>query len=379
MKVLDRETIQSRLMLNMRARDSEITYFGPGPIRAFFYAIAVELQHLYYRMFRADLKQDPLRAVGTDLDEIGQARGVTRLGASQSSAILTFTGTIGTLVPSGFQVRSLTGQIYTTLEAKTVAADSSNPGATGIIKVVAQSVNSGATSAAATGTITQIVSFASITGGTLRSVTNEAASVGGVDAETDDQYRSRVVHYLASLNQGTRAFYTAAVRTADSTVVRTIVGRTGDPHTVKLLVVSRSGATYSGGSLSSIAAAIGPQIPVLATVSVENIMFTTVDISFTGTIKSGYVTRDVIEQVVRRLNSYLDWSQWPLQTDVQWDNLLTIVSETPGIDKIKTFSPTNDTAVAASSLPKLASVSFIDATSAQATVLSGVTGDFPVV
>lgn len=378
MKVLDRTTIQTRLLLSMRARDSEITYFGPGPIRAFFYAIAVELQHLYYRLFRADLKQDPLRAVGTDLDEIGQSRGISRLGASQSSAVLTFTGTVGTTIVSTFQVRTTSGQIYATTEGGTIVADSDNPGTNAPMKLLAQSVSSGSVSAAGQGTINQVVSFTGISGGTLQSVVNEAPSVGGADAETDDQYRSRIVNYLATLNQGTRAFYEATARTIDSTVVRTIVGRSAEPHTIKLLLVSRSGASYSTPQLTSMASALGPLVPVLAMVSVGNVVFTPITVVITGTIKSGFVVRDVIEQAARRLNQYMDWSQWPLSTDVQWDNLLAIVSTTDGIDDIKSFSPLRDVSVAANSLPKLTSISFTDATSLQVTTLSAITGDFPV-
>lgn len=88
MQLYDRSTLINRMIQAVRARTNAITYFGPGPFRAFLYAVAAEIQHLYYQLFKVEQKLDLLTATGDALDNYGSARGLTRLGASQSSVLV---------------------------------------------------------------------------------------------------------------------------------------------------------------------------------------------------------------------------------------------------------------------------------------------------
>lgn len=88
MQLYDRGTIIERMIQGIRARTSTITYFGPGPFRAFLYAVAGEVQQLYYKLYKVEQKLDFMSAGGTALDSYGQGRGLTRLGASSASALI---------------------------------------------------------------------------------------------------------------------------------------------------------------------------------------------------------------------------------------------------------------------------------------------------
>ena len=378
MQVFERSQLQSRMLLNMRAQDPSITYFGPGPIRAFFYAVAVEIQHLYYRLFRADLKQDALRAIGSDLDAIGASRGVTRLGPSPSSVILSFTGTVGTVIPAAFQVNSTSGIQYQTSEVGQIVATVTPAQATDTVKIIAQSTTSGAASMVAQGTVTQVVSYTAVSGGTLNSVTNLAPSAGGVDLESDDQYRARIVEYLASINQGTRAFYDAQIKQADPTVVRTFIGRSTDPHAVVALVAARSGATYNSTQLQAIATVVGPNLPVTTALTVSNMAWQSIDVTILGTLNSGFTATQVILTIAANLNQYLNWSTWTFNADIQWDNLLALAVNAAGVANIISFTPSVDIPLTNGVLPKLSSISFTDAATSQTTTVSGIISDFPV-
>ena len=367
------------MIRNMRARSPELTYFGPGPLRAFLYAVAVELQHLYYRLFRADLKQDALRALGSDLDDLAAARGVTRLGAAAASAVLQFTGTLGTVIPIGFQVQSSTGVTYSTTESGTITQDSSNPGTSGIVKLIAQSTSLGAGSQIPRGSLTLMVNAGNVTGGTLSAVTNLAPSVGGGDAETDELLRSRVINQLAVLNQGTRAFYETQLRLLDPTIVRVYVGRGLGLRSVRVAIVARSGALYTNNALSSLATSLSPYVPAQTSVEMTNLIFTPITVSFTGSMLPGYADRDVTEQIARNISAFMDWTLWPFGQTVHWSDLEALVLNTTGVDTLvaSSFVPALDTPIPANSLPRLTSITFTDVTTSTTTTLGSLTAQFP--
>lgn len=379
MKVFERTDLQTRMIRNMRARSPELTYFGPGPLRAFLYAVAVELQHLYYRLFRADLKQDALRALGSDLDDLAAARGVTRLGAAAASAVLQFTGTLGTVIPIGFQVQSSTGVTYSTTESGTITQDSSNPGTSGIVKLIAQSTSLGAGSQIPRGSLTLMVNAGNVTGGTLSAVTNLAPSVGGGDAETDELLRSRVINQLAVLNQGTRAFYETQLRLLDPTIVRVYVGRGLGLRSVRVAIVARSGALYTNNALSSLATSLSPYVPAQTSVEMTNLIFTPITVSFTGSMLPGYADRDVTEQIARNISAFMDWTLWPFGQTVHWSDLEALVLNTTGVDTLvaSSFVPALDTPIPANSLPRLTSITFTDVTTSTTTTLGSLTAQFP--
>lgn len=118
MQVYTRNTLIDRMIVAMRAESNDITYFGPGPTRSLLSAVAGELQHLYYSVYQTEQANSALSASGDALDAQAAERGLTRLGASAASALVTIevsatvTGT-GTISTSGTTVNG-TGTLFLT-------------------------------------------------------------------------------------------------------------------------------------------------------------------------------------------------------------------------------------------------------------------------
>lgn len=88
MQLLTRSAIIDRMIQAVRSQTATITYFGPGPFRAFLYAVAAEAQHLYFKLFQVEQKLDVLSATGEALDAFGAGRGLPRQAATASSVLL---------------------------------------------------------------------------------------------------------------------------------------------------------------------------------------------------------------------------------------------------------------------------------------------------
>jgi uncharacterized phage protein gp47/JayE len=87
-QLYDRSTLIDRMIQAVRSQTSAITYFGPGPFRAFLYAVAGEVQQVYFKLFKVEQKLDLLVASGEDLDNHAEGRGLARLGGSSASVVI---------------------------------------------------------------------------------------------------------------------------------------------------------------------------------------------------------------------------------------------------------------------------------------------------
>lgn len=123
---------------------------------------------------------NPSAATGITLSNLVQLNGITRLPATSSRALLSITGTSGTLIPAGSLISTLdTGDQFTTEIDLTL-----NGGGTG--SVFASAVLTGEINAL-TGTLTIIDT--PITG--WDTVTNSADATVGTNEETDVELRAR--------------------------------------------------------------------------------------------------------------------------------------------------------------------------------------------
>lgn len=131
------------------------------------------------------------------LDDMGYIYGVTRGGASNTSAYVTFTGTPGYVVSAGTTVSDGT---YTYVVQTSATLDSS--GSSGNVYVLASTSGSWAVAA---GSITQVTS--SVPSGYTLAVTNSAAGTpGDSSGESDTSYRARIIASGAGSCQSTPRF-----------------------------------------------------------------------------------------------------------------------------------------------------------------------------
>lgn len=148
---------------------------------------------------------------GTGLDNVGQYLTITRRPAVKSKGILTIKGVDGTKIPKGFRVTTKSGVIFETTDDAVIA--------NGQVDVAIVSVAAGKSNNVAENAVTEIVnpSFG------INSIINVKATEGGLDTETDKEFRER---YKKSYSRGggsTVPALTAALLDIDSVVDAEVV------------------------------------------------------------------------------------------------------------------------------------------------------------
>ena len=131
-------------------------------------------------------------SVGTSLYNLGKSIGLSLLPAQKATGYVTFSGTAGTVIPSGFLVKTVAGLQYAVMTEGRIEAS-------GSVTLPVQAVETGADYNASAGTVKEIVN--PLDG--VASCTNSAAVDGGRGRETDEEFRDRYyqsVDYAGGVN-----------------------------------------------------------------------------------------------------------------------------------------------------------------------------------
>lgn len=131
-----------------------------------------------------------LKAEGVPLDQKAAFYGLTRKQASKAVGQVTFNGTIGTVIPTGYQMRTADSIVFTVDNGATLTSTSIT------LDVTAQ--ESGESGNVEAGSIT--ISVTPLPG--ITSFSNSSETAGGESRETDSELRQRI---NASLETGSGA------------------------------------------------------------------------------------------------------------------------------------------------------------------------------
>lgn len=145
-------------------------------------------------------------AEGSSLDNVGQYLTITRRPATKSKGIITIYGDDNTIVDKGFKVATKNGLIFETLEPVEING--------GQVDVPIASIIMGKGTNVDKETITEIVNP---TFGVDR-VTNVKETKGGMDVETDKEFRERYKKSYSRVGGSTVPAMTAALLDIDSVV-----------------------------------------------------------------------------------------------------------------------------------------------------------------
>lgn len=161
------------------------------------HGLGVEVEHLAYQVFKAQLNAYLLRATGSALDNHGADWGLTRRTATKAVGEVTVThSATGTVVQGTRYAKPATTSASRVLFE--VTADTAVTGA-GTTVVPARAVLAGSAGNVSSGTITEIVTSNSV----ITAVTNAGAFSGGQDREGDDSFRQRILAKVEGLSRGT--------------------------------------------------------------------------------------------------------------------------------------------------------------------------------
>ena len=269
-----------------------------------------------------------LTAKGDDLDKVGADYGIPRKQDAQAIVYLEIEGDEGAVINS--TVKAIYNNlIYTVQEYKEI--DSS-----GVATVKAICETKGSIGNVPANTIIEFVT--DYTG--LTSVTNPEPAYDGFDKEDDDTYRARILEYLAedavNCNEAQYKQWAESVTGVKKAVVKG--AETVGAGNVGIYIASSSGAV-SDELKQAVRDYIEARQFINATLLVNNLTYTDIDVSATVTLKSGYTTTEVEEEFSTLLAEYLN----TVTNTVSYFKVSDLLYACSGIEDITSYTLNNDT------------------------------------
>ena len=166
-------------------------------IRQSAYAVGMELDELYFQIWRAERATYIKKAYGQALDDRGADFGVTRRPARKAIGTARFTTTTAATIPIGTLISAPATTARDRIQFVTLAAIAA--GGAGTYDVAIESLLTGSEGNLANSAITQIDT--AIAG--VSAVTNPAATTLGRAVEDDDTYRERILATIDGLSKAT--------------------------------------------------------------------------------------------------------------------------------------------------------------------------------
>jgi len=316
------------------AGQSKVTFLGLESVaRGILSAVKNVLFELWNDLFQQKRKMFLDTSQGSDLVALGAKLGLTINGASKSSNILLFNGPTGTVIVSGTAVKSIISgeQVVTTEE---IILGKSNLLVGDVISnsignaVLAESSNTGKNTKVGVNELTQLV--VPISGVT---VTNLVPSVGGEDAESDEVFRERIKNYIKVLNQGTKGFYSALAKTAESSINKVLVKSDPVNMGVKLYLLKNSFAQYTNTELLAIAASVYDNQRACSNVKCLNVSIKSISVVFDyegdGTTSQDTAFSLAASGIANYIESKVDFA-----ATIIYNDILNIILDTTGIKKL---------------------------------------------
>jgi len=235
-----------------------------SPMNMALAPVSIELAEVYRQLeamlYRNRLVGPPGQvAVGSDLDAVGDERGIYRLGGVEATGIVRFLGPAATLIAANTVVTTLgpNQRRFTVDHAAVIPAE-------GQIDVSATAIAVGTTSNVPAGAI-QLLEVPI----TRTRVTNPDPFTGGVNVEDDDTYRARIVEFVRDPPNGSNpAQYRKWARdipgVGGAITLRPGEPDAGPPGTVDLYIVDLLMLPASIALCDQVQAYIAPGREVLA-------------------------------------------------------------------------------------------------------------------
>lgn len=267
--------------------------------------------------------------------------GVTPLPATASTGNVTlsrFTPTSQALIPFGSLVQTADGT-----QKYSVTINVSNPAytaggyviaaGTASVTVPVQAVAAGYAGNAQAGQVTSLTQAITY----VDTVTNTAAFVGGADAETDAQLRTRFVAYIASLSRATKAAIGFAISSVQSGVTWSIVenqqyGGSVDNGFFYIVVDDGSGAPPTS-FMNAVALAVDAVRPVTSRFALYAPTIINATVAMTATIAAGYDPAATKLAAANAIKAYIN--ALPIGAALVYSRLIQIAYDaSPGITNV---------------------------------------------
>lgn len=318
----------------------------------------------------------PDNTYGTNLDTCADTFGIApRFGASQSSTYVRLVGNVGTVYDSATNIFTSKDGIQFVLE------NNATIGNHGFTYAKVRSIDIGSKCNVLAGSINDV--NPKPTG--HKYIINEYRANGGRDIEDDDTFRHRIkdgsnigaTHTIAMLEQ--------VFMKINNNVLRLFAQGINDQSQIRIAIVTQNGIDLSQSELDDILlqgdaffglSQLKPYGKQTFGLVLKNIEWQPIDMSFRVELYSNYNVDEVRAEIQLRISKYLDHKIWiPGAQKVEWDNLLEIVKNTPGVKYVPDnyFFPNNDVHTDKNKLPRLRGFLMLDTNGA---LISGITNQF---
>lgn len=195
----------------------------------------------------------PQYAWGDYLDDHGETIGLTRKPATKATGQITFSGTNGTLIPTGTRVA--TPQIAPDDEPVEFLTTAGATIASGTATVGIEAETAGSAYNVSIGSLSVLINAPA----GVVSCTNAAATTGGTDVETDEVFRARILLELASAQgAGNAADYERWALAYEGVGFCAVEPLWDGPGTVRLMITDASNAPVSNAVISGLKNQLDP-------------------------------------------------------------------------------------------------------------------------
>ena len=285
-------------------------------VRAIFEANASVVLWLQWLILQVLQTTRASTSSGTDLDSWMMDFGLTRLSATSSTGVVTFSRYATNLpatIPAGIFVKTADGSL-----SFAVAPDASlsiwQPATSGYVLpsgVASADLPVVCTAAGAVGNVLSgMISVIASSLPGIDQVSNAKPLSNGADADTDQAFRGRFQGYLASRSRATLTAVRSAianVRQDLDVAIRENADPTGTPRMGSFLVIVDDGTDYpSIEMLSSVASAVESVRPIGTIFSVVAPKVLIVNVALTVEFVTAQATTLGIPDIKNRISVYLD-------------------------------------------------------------------------
>ena len=336
-------------MVEAFQKETGVTLAGDGDMAVRLYAVAAQIYALYVQADWVNRQCFPQTAQGEYLDKHAQLRGLERRAAVAAEGILRFetdqAPSTDLTIPAG-TVCMTAGLVRfeTTQEAVLQAGET-------MVETTAAAVEPGASGNVAAGTI-RTMAVAPV--GVSR-CTNPEGFSGGLDEESDEELRERVLETFQRMPNGANAaFYEQSAMSFPQVAAAAVVSRPRGVGSVDVVVSTAAGVPDSE-LLEELQAYFEERREIAVDVLVRAPEVQDVDVTIqiqTAANRDGETVRQAVEQAVR---SWFDGRQ--LGQSILRARLGQLIFDVDGVENYVLTAPAADVTVESDVLPMLKTLS----------------------
>lgn len=314
------------------AETDNITYFGKdGVVRSILNATANTIVEMWNDIYQTKRGLHATTAAGADLVLLGSRWGLTRLTASKSSVILLFNGTASTIIPAATVIKSSINPTVQFATQNQIVLGAANPGIVRPIGaasigdiVIAESTITGSSTKVSAKELTELL--VPITGVT---VTNLAPSLGGADAESDEELRTRILSQIDLFAQGTQAFYEACARAANETVLLAKPLALSN-NSIIVSLVKNNLSNYTAAELTTISDYIYANQRALQNITAINASRRSIEISGAIYLQPNYSPTTAFSNIAAKIADYVT-SKFGFAAEINYNDVITEIMKAEGV------------------------------------------------